>query len=170
MTEPSTLNITYLPPDAAVAELVADWQWREWPYGSSLEQRRERLLAQREQQQLPCTLVAWQQTVPVGAASLILDDLPTRPDWNPWLASVVVEPHLRGTGIGTRLCQQAVRTAAQIGIPRLYLFTPDAMAFYERLGWRSLESLDYRGQHVTVMDIALEHSGTANRTQGNSAP
>ena len=139
-----------------VTQTVAAWQFREWGHLSgSLPERLAALRAQGGRVTVPCTLVAWQGETPVGAASLILDDLPTHPQWNPWLASVVVVPRLRGTGIGSALCRAAAQAAEAQGLPRLYLFTTDQVGYYARMGWGSLETLRHRGEAVTVMALDL---------------
>ena len=40
---------------------------------------------------------------------------------------------------------------AQMGIPRLYLYTPSVERFYERLGWSTIERELYVGQVVAIM-------------------
>src|SRR5688572_13759565 len=41
--------------------------------------------------------------VPVGTASLVNSDLPSRPDLTPWLAGVLVLPAFRGQGYSAAL-------------------------------------------------------------------
>ncbi len=49
--------------------------------------------------------------------------------------------------------RHVVRKASEMGIKRLYLYTGGARAFYERLGWRYLESEYYEGRTVAIMEI-----------------
>ena len=51
------------------------------------------------------------------------------------LRSVAVDPHLRGSRLGTRLVGQAVGGAREIGAAELYLLTETAEPFFARLGW-----------------------------------
>lgn len=66
------------------------------------------------------------------------------------LRSVAVEESLRGSGLGTRLTEEALHIARRIGVRRLYLFTVDAVAFFERFGFRTL--------HLEQVDAAIQGS------------
>jgi hypothetical protein len=46
--------------------------------------------------------------------------------------------------------------ALALGVDALYLFTPDKMSFYGRLGWQVLEQMQHRGTDVTVMVYEFE--------------
>ena len=100
---------------------------------------------------IPQTFVAMDDKKPVGMASLIEYDMDDRHDLTPWLASVYVEPEYRRQGLGGKLVQTIMAEAQRLDIKRLYLFTPDQMPFYRRLGWKDFEECDYRGEHVTIM-------------------
>ena len=45
--------------------------------------------------------------------------------------------------------------AAALRYDRMYLLTPDQLPFYERLGWRTHEVMEYRGETVTIMSCLL---------------
>lgn len=91
----------------------------------------------------------------VGTASLVDEDLAPRPWLSPWLASVYVLPAWRGRGIASMLVRRVEHEARQAGIKRLYLFTPDRQALYRRLGWGELETLEFAGEQITVMQRGL---------------
>ena len=59
----------------------------------------------------------------------------------------------RQRGIGGQLVRAVVADAKALGVPRLYLITPDRMAFYRRLGWTEQEVVEYRAESVTIMWI-----------------
>lgn len=61
----------------------------------------------------------------------------------------------RGQGIASALVRRVEAEAATHGFERFYLYTPDQQALYRRLGWQALESLEYRGETVTVMSRQL---------------
>lgn len=110
------------------------------------------LLARSEPDRLPTAVVA---TGPDGAllgtASILFDDMETRPDLNPWLATVFVMPAQRGRGLGAALCAAAEAEAWRLGVPRLHLYTFDKRGYYATLGWRDLETVDYSGQPTAIM-------------------
>jgi amino-acid N-acetyltransferase len=55
------------------------------------------------------------------------------------LRSVVVDPRLRGTGIGRALVAAAESMAADLGLQTLYLITETAVAWFPRLGYAPIE-------------------------------
>lgn len=103
---------------------------------------------------IPSTFIAKENNL-MGSASIIEQDMDTRPELTPWLASVFVAPEYRNNGVGSSLVKHIMQTAKQAGIEKLYLFTPDRETFYEKLGWQVLSREIYRGHSVTVMYIKL---------------
>jgi hypothetical protein len=47
--------------------------------------------------------------------------------------------------------QRVAAEALTLGYPRLYLYTPDQMHFYETMGWQTSHQRPYRGAEMTVM-------------------
>ncbi len=80
--------------------------------------------------------VAFEGGEPAGTASLVRQDLESRPDLSPWLAGVFVAPGFRGRGLATRLVRHVEAHAAAAGIPALWLYTAAADGLYARLGWQ----------------------------------
>ena len=134
--------------------LVAQWTWDEWSDllpCASCAAFADDLRAHTRGDGIPITFVALDDGVAVGTASLIADDLPTRPELTPWFASLYVVPEKRGKGLGTMLAKHAVGAARGFGIGTLYLYTPGQEAFYRRLGWEFLEATEFRGRAITIM-------------------
>ena len=67
----------------------------------------------------------------------------------------IVPAGRRKKGIASALVGTVEAAAKRLGYQRLYLFTSTAPALYAGLGWSALERLDYRGEHVLVMDKTL---------------
>lgn len=151
-----------LKPSDAVPELIpqiAEWLFTEW--GRHLPNRSvataEAALRQNANSEgLPATVIAVEEGKPVGVARLVESDLQSRPDLNPWLASVYVPEYKRNQGIGSILCSEVVNIAKQLGFARLYLFTPDRSAFYERQGWSVVGHERHCDMEVTLMKIELD--------------
>jgi len=123
--------------------VVAYWNYREWhagkrPFDEIIRRYQERL----NYTDIPITLVAVEDTMPVGSVSIKMDDLMERTDINPWLASLYVVADYRGRGIGNELLQAAQNTARTVGIARLYLYTHTANALYERDGWKAMDTIE----------------------------
>lgn len=133
---------------------LATWTQREWghlvpeitPDGfiSAFEER-------TTVHTIPETFVAMEDGAPVGMASIVEHDMLSRMEFSPWLAAVYVVPESRNMGVGSKLVLTAMQEARVLGMDRLYLFTPDQMLFYRRLGWQALERVSYRGERVTIM-------------------
>ncbi|GGM23212.1 N-acetyltransferase [Promicromonospora citrea] len=56
-----------------------------------------------------------------------------------WLADVIVDPELRGQGIGKLLMEGVVADIEPLGLRRTALATADAEGLYARYGWRPLD-------------------------------
>ena len=52
------------------------------------------------------------------------------------------------------LVKHAVRAAAQMGVPTLYLYTVSAQTLYAGLGWTAVADEFYEGSKVIVMERA----------------
>lgn len=154
----SDISIMRLRADDPNAEIVAGWTFATWGHlhpGLTQEQAVERLKAECGQAGVPSIFVAMRGETPVGTASLIADDMSIRREFAPWLASVFVVPEWRGQGIASVLVRRVEAEAIENDIAHFYLYTPDQQALYRRLGWQDVESLEYRGETVTVMSRKL---------------
>jgi N-acetylglutamate synthase-like GNAT family acetyltransferase len=144
-----------------VVPKVAAWLYEQWGYfhdHDSVERRIRELNERLRLHELPVAFVALASNapdaMPIGTASLTPDDLETRPDLTPWLASVYVQAEHRRAGVGAALVQAVVAHARRLGIDTLYLFTEDRTDFYEQLGWSQIGPEVCRGHPVTIMKIA----------------
>lgn len=144
-----------------VIPTLGGWLYEQWGYfhdHDSVERRIGELTARLDPAAVPVAFVALSSAgvdaTPIGTASLTADDLETRPDLTPWLASVFVPAEHRGGGVGAALVRAVVDHARGLGVATLYLFTEDREEFYGRLGWAYVAHETYRGHAVTVMKIA----------------
>jgi ABC-type transport system involved in cytochrome c biogenesis ATPase subunit len=89
-----TFNIVALTSQPELALAVAGWLLDEFRHAlsKSHDEQVATLLAQKAPEE---TFVLFDDNVPVGTASLVTNDLPSRPDLTPWLASVLVRPQFR---------------------------------------------------------------------------
>src|SRR5689334_25391296 len=85
---------------------VLDWLREEfWHVGNpSREQQIATMLSQPDRSEE--TFVLLDDNVPVGTSSLVNNDLSSRPDLTPWLASVMVLPPFRGRGYSAPLVRR----------------------------------------------------------------
>ena len=102
-------------------------------------------------------LVACLGSVPVGMVSLKMNDLWSRTDINPWLASLYVCPEFRRRNIGTSLMSALLEKARSRGHRRIYLYlssegSGDLEKFYTRRGWLFFDNaVDNDGLGTTVL-------------------
>jgi N-acetylglutamate synthase-like GNAT family acetyltransferase len=145
--------ITYLADYPQYLPNVAGWVFDEWGWempGSTLENIQAEFSMHLNRDRIPLTMLALVEQRPVGTASIFLHDMDSRMELTPWLAAVYVVPEFRGQGIGSQLVTAIEAAAIGLQLERLYLFTPDQEAFYARLGWSVLETVEYR-QHANVI-------------------
>ncbi len=141
--------------------ILAHWHYQEWHH--LFPERSEQDFAHelteclhpessQVQAQLPQTWVLVSDAGEVcGSVSLLLADMTTNHDLGPWLANVFIAPAYRGQGLGQKIVKAAMQQAFALKLERLYLFTPDQQAFYQRLGWHVHKQEFYEGEWVTLM-------------------
>ena len=81
---------------------------------------------QQEVGELPITLIAYKQEKVCGTVSIFKNDLSIRPQYSPWLASLVVLQEERKQGIAKELIMKVTEIVAQLGFDELYLRTETA--------------------------------------------
>ena len=137
---------------------LAQWhhaEWADYNPGWTLHQRIERMQPHLEDNAVPSTFVAVEEDKVLGSADIVEHDMTIHRELSPWLASVYVELSNRNQGIGSRLVTHVMQQASAMGYSRLYLFTPDRMSFYRRLGWQAHSTVNYYDHDVTIMHIDL---------------
>ena len=126
---------------------------KHWSYvypDATAEQRVARFRAHQNHDVLPIAWIAHEGNTAVGTAALRATDLEDREDIGPWLGGVYTDPQYRGRGIASQLCRIVESKAAQLGIPRLYLFTHGQEALYSRLGWEHVEPSIWYGHACSI--------------------
>lgn len=152
------MTYSYLMDDEAVIRQVASWIYHEWLSNKpehTVESTIERIRPRVESTEVPLCIVAFENGLPVGCASLTKTDMASHPELTPWLASVYVSPVARGKGIASELCTRVVGEAKRLGYEKLFLFTKDQMSLYARMGWKIVGTEDYRDLHVTIMEYSI---------------
>lgn len=142
-----SLEVASLSARPDLAPAVAGWLLDEFRHdrGPSHDEQVAELLAQKAPEE---TFILFDAGVPVGTASLVTSDLPSRPDLTPWLASVLVLPEFRGRGYSAPLVRH-VEAAAAASV--LWLYTWTAEALYARLGWKRVGLERDGGRNIEVV-------------------
>jgi GNAT superfamily N-acetyltransferase len=152
------MQIAYLADYLHFVPTLAEWHHREWHHLTPWETRdgcAERLRQESKRGEVPTTLIAVEDDLLMGSASLVVHDMKGREDLSPWLASLYVAPEYRRQGIGTQLVQRIVQEANNLKIPALYLYTTgkENELFYEKLGWSVKERIFYLEKLRVIMAI-----------------
>lgn len=148
------MDIINLKDTPSALPILARWhheEWGDYNPGLTLQQRIERMQPHLNDQPVPSTFVAIEEEAILGSADIVEHDMTIHQDLTPWLASVYVESSRRDQGIGSRLVKHVMQQATDAGYSRLYLFTPDRVSFYQRLGWQKYKTVSYCGHDVTIM-------------------
>jgi len=88
---------------------------------------------------------------PIGTCLLAESEIEPNHDVSPWLAGLFVVPERRRKGAGAVLVRAIEDQARQRGFSRLYLYTSDAVGFYERLDWEVLDRTNWKGFDTALM-------------------
>ena len=132
--EHPVLSIVTLSSRPELVPAVAAWLHAEFKHarGPSLARLAAQLHAQKTPEE---TFVLFDHDEPVATASLVTNDLPSRPELTPWLASVIVRPEFRGRGYSVPVVKHVEAVAASSS-STLWLYTWTAEPLYARLGWQ----------------------------------
>ncbi len=147
------VNLKDLP---SCVDKIASWHFSEWGGlypDSGLEDFKADMEASLVSCRIPQTWVLMENGVAWGTVSILATDLPTCPELSPWLANVYVEPSKRGCGYGQQLVKVAMGYAEQQNLSPLFLYTPDQVSFYEKLGWNTFKDDIYQGEKIFFMSI-----------------
>jgi len=91
----------------------------------------------------------------IGVVSLWGNDLMSRQDLEPWMATLYVKKSYRGQEVGKRLQEKCIEVARSLGYRNLYLITHHT-GYYERYGWTFLEDTPLsQGERVHIYQYAL---------------
>jgi len=137
---------------------VAGWLFEQFGYlnpGASRERAEIRIRERLNTTGCPVTFVSLEEGTVIGTASLVKNDLEACPHLSPWLAGLFVLPLHRRRGHGAQLAYAAADHARRSGSVKLHLFTPDHQAFFGKLGWVELQTLQHHQVRVSTMERAL---------------
>jgi len=148
------LRIELLVDHPGTIPMLAKWEQVEWGHlmpDVTLDDLSAAFQRRANRDSVPLTVVGFIDDQLVGTASLVANDMSTHKQLSPWLGVVYVAPDHRRQGYGSELVEAIKVHAQNLNLESIYLFTPDQMPFYARLGWRVHETVAYRGEKVTIM-------------------
>jgi len=99
----------------------------------------------------PITLAALSDDYCIGTISLFENDLKTRKDLTPWLASLYVDAKFRRNGVGRLLIKEISKVARSLDYETIYLRTETAGMYYKKLNWIFMDSAaDEQGKETEI--------------------
>jgi GNAT superfamily N-acetyltransferase len=151
------MDIHYLADYPHHTEQIAQWNLDEWPsiYDGSLEKAVAYHAATATRGGVPTCLVATENNILLGVVCILMDDLENRPDLNPWLGALYVNPEFRGRGIARKLVEACMNEARKAQLDILYAWTKHLTPLFKSLGWNHIETVDALGSPVDVLALTI---------------
>jgi GNAT superfamily N-acetyltransferase len=133
---------------------VAGWMHQAWARhrGECLQSVRETVALRQADAGTLVTWIALSGEVPVGTAALVRAEDAVCAGPFVCLMDLIVEPRVRGRGIGRALCEHVASYVRQQGIGPLCAYTVDGEPFFRHLGWEPVADtvVTMRGEPVRV--------------------
>ena len=136
--------------------ILAQWYFDEW--GELTKTVSPQAMEQRLQEYLnidriPLVVTASNEGVLLGAVQLKYREMSIYPEKEHWIGGVYVGVAYRNQGLAAKIIERTVQLAQSFGVKTLHLQTlrKDG-GLYSRLGWHSVEEVNYRGIDVLVME------------------
>ncbi|MGE6256925.1 GNAT family N-acetyltransferase [Heyndrickxia sporothermodurans] len=106
----------------------------------------------------PITLIAIEGDECLGTISIFENDLKSREEYKPWLASLYTKPEHRNKGVGKQLIDGTLKVVKELGYKELFLRTETASDYYKNRGWHLVESVsDESGQNIDIFKYDLHN-------------
>lgn len=97
----------------------------------------------------------------VGTISLVdFDELEEFRHLSPWIAAFIVNPKMRGEGIGSQMLVLLEEKARALGIRSLHLWTEDQCSFYLKRGYSVTASGNFEHLSLDVMQKKIQSHST----------
>jgi predicted N-acetyltransferase YhbS len=153
----SDIKVNFLADVPEHGPVAMEWIYKTWgaASGKNLEDVKRKAQQYCNHSTLPIMFIATLKKHPVGCVTLIENDMCGWEHLSPWLASLYVVPNLRRMGIANKMESFLTDVASVLGYKSIYLFTPDVVGLYEKIGWKTLQKVKYRGKKVYIMSKEL---------------
>lgn len=149
---------------------VSEWIWKEWSKsnGAKLEDIIYRSKHSIKKEGIPQMYIAKYKNEVVGVVSLWRNDLISRQDLFPWMATLYVKENFRNIGIGKKLQYKCIEETKKMNYEDLYLIT-EHKSYYERTGWRFLENAPLgNGKYTRIYKYKLKDDNCKENEKSNN--
>ncbi|WP_428673566.1 GNAT family N-acetyltransferase [Roseibium sp.] len=139
---------------------IEQWYLEEWPgwYGPSGpgDARLDLTACLADPACLPSCLVALDAAAePVGTVSLRTSSPGSDRYPGAWLTGLLVPPHKRRLGVGSRLVEAAEQEAGRLGFGEIHATTGAARSLLERRDWQCIDSMETRTGSLEIFRKSL---------------
>jgi N-acetylglutamate synthase-like GNAT family acetyltransferase len=132
---------------------IADWIESEWGVLDILDYYKLISENKKNDADFPQCLIAISGDDRVmGTISILLDDMNIRPNLNPWLGCLYVDPIYRCRSVAKCLFAACEVLAHEKKIPKLYLWTSKIHSMAEKFGWSHIERVIFENENVYIME------------------
>ena len=154
------IEIALIEPGSPDIAICARWRVAEFAsvIGASFEDEQRTLTAFVAEPARQVALIAHRDGIPAGTCLLVPSEIDPMHALTPWLAGLYVTPEHRCEGVGEALVRAIEAQARARGHQRLYLYTDTAVAYYQRLGWRTVDRVAWMGCDTTLMVCQLHEA------------
>ncbi len=126
--------------------------------GTAPYEKVKAFLDKKPSEPYPMTFVALDDVTCIGTVSLFENDLNERLAYTPWLASLFVEKVYRNQGIAQQLINQLIVYAKSRQITTIYLKTENASAYYIKLGWTLVETIETTDPPIHIFSYTIDEN------------
>lgn len=156
---PAAISVEPLALHPQAIPVLRGWFEAEWPayYGPGGPGSAQRdLEACANEASLPVGVVALLEGEVCGVAALKAESIPSHAHLSPWAAAGLVDPALRGRGIGRLLLAAVEQQARKLGFAQVYCGTSSAHGLLQRSGWELTETILHAGERLGIYGKALQ--------------
>jgi N-acetylglutamate synthase-like GNAT family acetyltransferase len=137
------MHIAYLKDYQEWIPRIAKWFHDEWRgiQPKTLQDIQARISERVNTKTLPMALVAVEDNKVIGTVSLIKNESKKLPKYTPIVTSLFVRKKYRNKEVGAMLLKAITNKAKRLGVGRVYVYliNKNHVAFYKKLGWRSIK-------------------------------
>lgn len=142
-----------LGPSSPEISVCANWRVEAFGnvLGADFAAEKKSLESFVAEQDAQVALIAKRNGELAGTCLLVRSEIEPCHQLTPWLAGLYVAPEHRRCGVGAALVSAIEAQARKRGHRRLYPYTDGGLRYYERLGWRAIDSVDWKGFSTNLM-------------------
>jgi len=142
--------------DPLARAIYTEWHSMYERQGLSVNEVIEKVRERAVDSAIPLTMIALDGNTLLGSITIKEHDFADHPELSPWLAGVFTLPEHRNKGIGKGLIAFAETVAKEkFNVSELFLYTGSASKLYEKIGYKTFETVDRGDKVLTLMKKTL---------------